>query len=172
MELSFSQLIGELLDGAESISQGTKGIDYLVIYDDDMKGYETGPLEESFVKTAEAIIEFVGNESEPISMTVEQIRDILRRLIFVQPAVDAYRARMWQYATDWGSEVSPIGNCTRELVYAFQKVFNQIPTKERKKAFKKLSKEEKRKRIHLIWWTSGDRHNDRYTPVENILFDD
>ena len=95
---------------------------------------------------------------------------ILWGLVMASPAVDAYRARMYAYATDWGSEVSSVGTWSRKLQDIVDNIIKTMPLKHREKIYSTLPAEVKKTPIERIYWISNDRHDSYYRSIRSILF--
>ncbi|MDF1539695.1 MAG: hypothetical protein P1Q69_12415 [Candidatus Thorarchaeota archaeon] len=167
-----SQRFLELLPVAEKIRKGTKGVDFLVLCDDDeMKGYCSTDLEKRFKQVATDVIKAIQDFTpEEIAKYPPLVGMVIKTLVYVQPAVDSYRARMYQYATDWGSEVSPVGTWSNNLLDAIEDVIKVMPEDDIKRVFKSLPKEIINIRVERIYWKEVDRSDSYYRSVENILF--
>ena len=125
-----SQNFLELLPVAEKIRKGKKGVDFLVLCDnDDMKGYCATEIETRFEEVATAVIKTIQDFTpEEIAKYPQFVGMVIKTLVYVQPAVDSYRARMYQYSTDWGSEVSPVGTWSNKLLDAIEEVIKEMPS--------------------------------------------
>ncbi|MFW9920037.1 MAG: hypothetical protein ACFFED_10580 [Candidatus Thorarchaeota archaeon] len=160
-----------LVEAAFAITNGAKGSDYLVLNDgDEMKGYKETDYEKSFRTAVEEIEEYTSSFTNLLTSLPEVVRVILWSLVMASPAVDAYRARMYAYATDWGSEVSSVGTSSRRLQDVVDGIVKVMSLKEREKVYKRLPDEVRNKAIERIYWTSNDRHDSYYRSIKSILF--
>lgn len=162
----------QLFRFASGIKKGVKGVDFLVLIDDDeMKGYDETDLERGFREAVEEIEQYTSVErSGHIEHQTEMVYVILYSLVLASPAVDAYRARMYAYATDWGSEVSSVGNWSRKLQDIVDRIIKGMSTKLREKVYNSLPDEVKKKSIERIYWSENDRHDSYYRSIKSILF--
>ncbi len=157
---------------ASAINEGTKGTDFLVLIDDDeMKGYGDTELEIRFGQAVQDIEKYLEHYGiEEVSCRSDIVQSILCSLVNVQAAVDAYRSRMFAYATDWGSEVSPVGNWSRKLQDLLDTIIKQMSVKDRDLIYQKLPTEVRNKTIQRVYWTSNDRHDSKHRSIKSILF--
>ncbi|TFH06147.1 MAG: hypothetical protein E4H14_11375, partial [Candidatus Thorarchaeota archaeon] len=143
------------------IQSGSKGIDFLVLEnDDEMCGYRKMPIESAFCDAVKETVELLTTRGVDLLTDTPEIGcTVITALVQAQPGADAYRSRMFQYATDWGSEISPVAVCQRELFTCFRDVLSKISVDVRKRVLKELSDDLKRKFIFTYYWTSSDRHD-------------
>ena len=99
----------------------------------------------------------------------EVITTIIGSLVGVQPAVDAYRARMLRYATDWGSEVSPIGNWSRILYNSIRPIVDSMSIGDRRILFNALPDGIRRASIQYVYWTQPDTHDSYSLSIRTML---
>ena len=159
-----------LAESAFAIANGREGIDFLILIDgDDMKGYDETEREKAFNSAAEEIEKYLSETTQVIIHPDEVVRIILWSLVMASPAVDAYRARMFAYATDWGSEVSSVGEWSRHLQDVVDELVKTMSEKDRKKVYKSLSPSVRDRAIERIYWKSNDRHDSYYRSVKSIL---
>lgn len=153
--------ITSLLQASTKIQSGSKGVDFLVLVnDDEMCGYRKMPIESAFCEGVKQTVELLTTNGVDILTEAPQLGClVITALVQAQPAADAYRSRMFQYATDWGSEISPVAMCQRELLTCFRDVLSKISVKTRKRIMKGLSNDLKRKFIFTYYWTSSDTHD-------------
>ncbi len=170
-KLGLPHCFNVLIESSFAIANGREGIDFLVLIDgDEMKGYGSTTFEKMFVSATESIAEFYHRESNSELPLSSITKIILWCLVKASPAVDAYRSRMYAYATDWGSEVSPVGNSSRELQDIVDNIVKGLSEKDRKSIFKSLSRDVRETAIERIYWESNDRHDSYYRSIKSILF--
>jgi hypothetical protein len=163
--------ISSLLQASMNILMGSKGVDFLVLTnDDDMCGYLATSIESAFCDAAKQTIELLtAHGVELLTETPDIGCKIITALVQAQPAAYAYRARMFAYATDWGSEISPVGVCQRELFTCFRDVLSNISVEVRKRVLKGLSNDLKGKFIFTYYWISSDRHDSSSVRVIDLF---
>lgn len=172
IDSSIPQCFMDLLNASKAIQGGVKGVDFLTLIDDDeMKGYGETELEERFRHAVDDIEKYVSTEGESaVASNHELVRIILHSLVLAKPAVDAYRSRMYAYATDWGSEVSSVGNLSRKLKYMLDDIIKLLSHKDREDIYKDLPNDVKNTSIEIVFWKSHDRHDSYYKSIRSILF--
>lgn len=155
----------------DRVRSGVKGEDFLVLEDgDEMKGYEPTELEEEYENIVEMITSYMDTRSAPVvAKQPEVITTIIGSLVGVQPAVDAYRARMLRYATDWGSEVSPIGNWSRILYNSIRPIVDSMSIGDRRILFNALPDGIRRASIQYVYWTQPDTHDSYSLSIRTML---
>ncbi|TFG33847.1 hypothetical protein EU527_06350 [Candidatus Thorarchaeota archaeon] len=167
----YTALFSELVCISQTIQSGRKGIDFLVLEnDDEMYGYQTTPLEEEFCNIVTKIVELLEEKGESLLSNHPQLAcSVIKAIVHVQPAVDAYRSRMFRYATDWGSEVSPIAGCQRELLLCIKDTLSKISMEDNEKISSILTDELKNSHILTYYWTDWDRHGSTTTRVIDLF---
>lgn len=152
--------ISDLTRASTRIQTGKKGVDFLVLENnDEMNGYMVVPFESDFCDAVNHTVDLLSRHGDLLLSNHPQIGClIINALVQVQPAVDAYRARMYKYVTDWGSEISPVGTCQRKLLVQFREVLSNISGESRIKILNELSSDLRSKYILIYYWTDWDRH--------------
>ncbi len=182
--LDFPQICMQIYKVGLAISDGEKGRDYLVLdQGEEMNGYASTPLEAQYKELVDQIenidtdtwMSFMEAEGQAISSgsDLEPFMDglnlLFRTLVLVKPAMDAYRARMWQYATDWGSEISPVGNASRRLYYTLKKLVEPLSTVTRDCLTAKLTEHYLDALFPVFYWPENDTHGSYYVKVSEVL---
>jgi len=154
------QIFSELFRACERIHSGIKGKDFLVLEkDDEMYGYDRTPLETDFCSAVGKVLTLLEERGPTLlNASPEYGFDIITALVQTQPAVDAYRSRMFRYATDWGSEVSPVGNCQREFFIRFRELLPKLKEESKRKMYDKIPNHMRTKNIVTYYWTGFDSH--------------
>ena len=157
---SEADIFSELIRASERIQSGIMGTDYLVLEnDDEMYGYIRTQIEDDFCTTVTTVLELLEERGPSIFDDSPKYGfAIITALIQVKPAVDAYRSRMFRYATDWGSEISPVGNCQRELFLRFRDLLLKMKEGSRRKLCEALPNHLMNTQLVTYYWTDFDSH--------------
>ncbi len=161
----------ELASVSEEIGRGTSGVDFLVLENnDEMYGYEQTELEKRFCVSVDNAIESVEeSESAAVRESSQIICIALVALVRAQPAADAYRARMFRYATDWGSEISWVSACSNRLLHMVRKLLGQMTQETRTAIARVIPNEVRNASIHSYFFVESDRHAEESLRVSEIL---
>lgn len=161
----------ELLNASEKIRSGIKGQDYLVLEnDDEMYGYSTMPFEDELCKSSDKVIELLTADGPSLLAHEPKLGAmVIIAMVQVQPAADAYRSRMFQYATDWGSEISPAASCQTKLLDCLKEVIAKLSPDTLEQISNELPKDIKSKIIYYYFWTDVDRHGSASIRVSDLL---
>ena len=161
----------DLTRASTRFQTGRKGIDFLVLgNDDEMNGYIVVPFEADFCDAVNHTVDLLSKHGLVLLSNHPQIGClIINALVQVQPAVDAYRARMYKYVTDWGSEISPVGTCQRKLLVQFREVLSNISEESRTNILNELSSDLRSKYILTYYWTEWDRHDSSSICVNDLF---
>jgi hypothetical protein len=176
--MTYEKRIPEIFKGLLQVSgeftSGARGVDFLVLNDDDeMKGYSTTDLEGRFAVLVKEILAITEEHGMGTLIGAPEIIGIgLQVLVQVQPAVDAYRSRLFSCATDWGSEVSPVGSWSNRLLDLLREALAEVSSEKRKSLFKQLPKHVRQGTVERIWWKEWDRHDSYYLSIESILLEE
>ncbi len=157
---SETEIISKLVAASKRIQSGIKGRDFLVLeHEDEMYGYTATQIEDDFCAiVAKALHLFDERGPSLFDDSPELGPSIIAALVQVQPAVDAYRSRMFRYATDWGSEVSTVGNCQRAFFVSFRELLSKLKEENRKKIYEGLPSHLRTQYIVTYYWTDFDSH--------------
>jgi hypothetical protein len=169
--LGLPTCFNNLVEASYDIAHGKKGVDFLVIIDgDEMKGYGSTECEDKFVTAADAVGDYYQANSSSVLPLKAIVKIILWSLVKANPAVDAYRSRLWAFATDWGSEVSPVGESSRLLQDIVDAIVEDLSENDRKSIYRSLPRDVREQAIERIYWESNDRHDYYYRSIKSILF--
>ena len=158
----------QLSDAANRLVLGTRGKDYLVLEDgDEMLGYEETELESGFGEAVQTIVKLSGTAAAP--RKPECIAAAIEALVVVRPAVRAYRSRMFQYATDWGSELSPAALHARKLLLWVREAAACMTRAEKDAVFEGLPPHVREARFPSYWFSSWDTHTEEEVRVAGLL---
>jgi hypothetical protein len=160
-----------LLEASKKIQTGVKGTDFLVLVNnDEMCGYMEMPFEVAFCNAVKQTVELLSINGVDVLTSNPQIGClVLTALVQAQSAAYAYRSRMFKYATDWGSEISPVGVCQRELFSCFRNLISKISDKARKQILKRLPRDLRGRFIFTYYWISSDKHSSSSIRVIDLL---
>lgn len=163
--------ISDLTRASTRIQTGRKGIDFLVLgNNDEMNGYVAVPFEADFCNAVNHTVDLLSKHGVLLLSNQPQIGClIINALVQVQQAVDAYRARMYKYVTDWGSEISPVGTCQRKLLVQFRQVLTNISDDSKLKLLNEISSDLKSRCILTYYWINWDRHDSSSICVTDLF---
>lgn len=163
--------ISDLTRASTRIQTGRKGIDFLVLgNNDEMNGYVAVPFEADFCNAVNHTVDLLSKHGVLLLSNQPQIGClIINALVQVQQAVDAYRARMYKYVTDWGSEISPVGTCQRNLLVKFREVLSNISDESRVNILNELSIDLRNRHILTYFWTNWDHHDSSSICVNDLF---
>jgi len=155
-----------LARAAARIAYGAAGRDFLVLEDDDeMYGYEETPAEKEFGEAVCGVVETRASRTRNAS----HVAAAITALVDVRRAVHAYRARMWQYATDHGSEVSPCALHARKLLSWVRTAVPAMSAAGRRRLRRLLTDEARAATFTSYWFASSDTHGSEEVSVAKLV---
>lgn len=163
-----------LLEASAAIKTAIRGKDILVLEnDDEMLGYLETPIEREFCQAAEPVMKALqaGIRMEG-ELHPQNLALIIESLVNAHLGAEAYRSRMFKYATDWGSEISPVANASRRILTGLRAVLHQISREDRKEIQGYLSKPVAKAVFTSFYWTEWDRHGSEIVGVAELLGND
>lgn len=120
--------------------------------------------------SADTAIELVKESgSADVRESSEIVCIALAALVRAQPAADAYRARMFRYATDYGSEISWVAACSNRLLHMVRKMLGQMTPEMRTAIARVVPDEVRNASIHSYFFVEFDRHAEESLKVSEIL---